>query len=138
MQPLGGDSQVVQTSPTAGTRVHRGAIVTFVLRCCGPVGSPGISTKPLPATLVPNFVGGLATAAYAWTARHNLYFNARLSPLIAGDAPVLLDNYRVVRQDPAPEHPLEQGIGANTSRTSGYFIVTPPDPPLSFDDGPGP
>jgi hypothetical protein len=56
----------------------------------------------MPAYRVPQFRGGLASAAYAWVSGKTLAFEAQLGPLRAGTASGLLENYRVTRQQPAP------------------------------------
>jgi beta-lactam-binding protein with PASTA domain len=112
---------VTRAIPPVGTHVRRGAVVRLVLvRPPQGVASPGVPI-PLPSAVVPNLVGKPVGAAAAWARRSGLTWEAALPPLVAGAAPQLLDDFRVVHQSPKPGTRLSYGV----SEASGSFLVTP-------------
>jgi hypothetical protein len=118
--------RVVAQSPRGGTAMSRGAVVRLTLGCpgCG-VDSPGGPTH-LPTYHVPRFIGGTVGAARRWVADKTLYFVAHLGRLRGGDAPGLLDNYRIYRQRPGTGAGLRLGVGTSCcGGTGGSFTPTP-------------
>lgn len=112
--------------PRGGRHVRSGTVVTLRLRrrlCSG--GSPGVPIGRLPSAKVPLFVGRPIATAVAWADRHNLYWQVdKLPPLIAGNAPDLLGNYRVISQQPTVGSSLTLGI-AKGGGNQGSFAPTP-------------
>jgi hypothetical protein len=123
---LGALPRVVAQSRQGGRSVSHGANVRLDLGCPGClVESPAVPTH-LPRYRVPRFVGQSVGDARRWVAHKTLYFIARLGPLQGGDAPALLDNYRVARQRPHAGAGLRLGIGTSCcGGTVGSFKPTP-------------
>ncbi len=115
---------VLDRRPRAGVPLRPGSIVTLRIGSgVGGVGSPGVSV-PEPRYTVPDFRGRPVSDAYAWLTGRALDWSAYLGPLRAGRAATLYDNYRVVRQWPAPGSSLTAGVGGRSGNT-GFFRVTP-------------
>jgi hypothetical protein len=123
---LGGLPRVVGQSPGGGRSFVHGANVGLELGCPGClVESPAVPTH-LPRYRVPRFVGLSVIDARRWVAHKALYFVARVGSLRGGDAPSLLDNYRVSRQRPHAGAGLRLGIGTSCcGGTAGSFKPTP-------------
>jgi hypothetical protein len=117
---------VTSSRPSSGQHVAAGTTITLHFRPapCG-AASPGVPTGPIPSARVPNFLGQRLTAAIKWVDQHGLdWRTGRLGGLFAADAPTLLANYRVVRQDPKPGSTLKLGVGSRHGN-SGTFRPTP-------------
>lgn len=118
--------RIATQRPRAGQPTRFGSVVTLGLRpqfCL--VGSPGVPTGKLPSAIVPDFIGKRVSVAVAWADRHDLYSEEDdLPALHAGAAAHLLDNYRVVGQQPAPGSLLSLGVGHRSGNT-GSFLPTP-------------
>lgn len=111
---------VERATPPAGTVVRRGTAVRLAfVRPPRGAASPAVPS-PLPSAVVPSLVGKRVGAAAAWASRAGLTWEAALGPLVAGAAPLLLDDYRIVRESPKPGTRLSYGV----SGPSG-FLVTP-------------
>jgi hypothetical protein len=112
---------VVSQRPRAGTHVRPGTVVTLstAIAPC-PLASP-VVPSPLPSATVPDFVGATVAAAAAWAGRHKLYWQSDLPPLVAGRTRQLLDNFHVVRQQPASGATLALG----TTGPGASFTPTP-------------
>jgi hypothetical protein len=120
-------AQIKSESPAAGTRLRHGRTVTLTpdpLVC--PVGSPGVSKKNA-SHKVPDFHGKTVSVVARWAAHHDLAWEAgELAPLVKGDAPKLLANYRVTAQKPKPGTKLKYGHGGSSHGGAvGWFTVTP-------------
>ncbi len=112
--------------PRGARHVRSGSVVTLRLRrrLCS-VGSPGVPIGRLPSAKVPLFVGRPIATAVAWADRHNLYWQVdQLPPITAGNAPDLIDNYRVSSQQPSAGSILAFGI-AKGGGNQGSFTPTP-------------
>ncbi len=108
-----------EQSPRRGTRTAVGSVVTISAGFC-PIGSPAVA-KRMPTASVPSFDGQPASRVVAWAARSRMFWSVRrLPPLSAGDAPHLLDNYRVVRQQPLPGSTLRPGVVVNVGGRRGF------------------
>ena len=108
---------VARTSPRAGRRVASDSVVTLYLSCCERARGLREPTGRLPRFTVPNFAGGVVSAAYSWAREHQLEFRVYLRALNAGAENELLDNYRVSRQRPAAGHRL--ALGQRTRAANG-------------------
>jgi hypothetical protein len=95
-------ADIEQTSPPAGETVATGSTVSLTVGCigCG-IGSPAVP-RHVPSYRIPNFVGKRVSAVSRWIAHKTLYMTEHFGPLHAADATQLYDNYRIVRQHPAP------------------------------------
>jgi hypothetical protein len=111
-----------RSSPSPGVKVRRGSVVTLHSGCCSGLGSPAVPNGPLPAYVVPSFVGTRADRAAAWVRGKTVYFEAHLGRLRAGGAASLFANYRVTRQDPAAGTAIKLGVSATSP---GGFLPTP-------------
>lgn len=112
--------------PRGGRHVRSGTVVMLRLRrrLCS-LGSPGVPIGRLPSAKVPLFVGRPIATAVAWAERHDLFWQVdKLPPLIAGNAPDLIDNYRVISQQPSAGSILAFGI-AKGGGNQGSFTPTP-------------
>jgi hypothetical protein len=115
--------RVRRVLPAAGRRVRRGSVVRLYLARAS--GRRAIPRGRLPTYVVPQLVGGAASAAYRWVRGKRLDFRAYLGPLRAGGARGLFANYRVMRQRPAAGARLRLGRGKRPAKGSGGFRLTP-------------
>ena len=92
--------------PVAGTRVRAGSVVTLTPAPCIH-GSPVVSKV---SAVVPDFRGEVPSRTAEWASSHGLLFELHLPALDAGDAPSFFENFRVIRQQPAPGATLAPGV----------------------------
>jgi hypothetical protein len=108
-----------EQSPRHGTRVAVGSVVTVSTRPCA-IASPSV-LKSNPTATVPNFKSKLASRVIAWAERRSMFWEIRdAQPLSRSAAAHLFDNYRVVRQDPAPGARLRQGVMVRSGGAKGF------------------
>lgn len=101
---------VARLTPSAGTRVSVGTVVTITPSGLGPRGSPAV-LKSHPRYRVPSFVGRTAATAIGWANSHHMFWSIpRLPALPASHAPTLFAAYRVTSQAPRPGKMIVQGI----------------------------
>jgi hypothetical protein len=116
-------------SPAPATGLARGGTVRLIpdMPACA-LASP-VVPKGNPWHTVPNFRGKSLSVVAKWAGSHNVTWNGgKLRPLIKGDAPNLLANYRVTAQKPRPGSRLRMGYGGSSHKngvTSGWFRLTP-------------
>ena len=78
-------------TPSAGTRVSVGTVVTITPSGLGPRGSPAV-LKSHPRSRVPSFVGRTAATAIGWANSHHMFWSIpRLPALPASHAPTLFE-----------------------------------------------
>lgn len=105
--------------PLPRRRVPRDTVVTINAGGCDQATPAGHNH---PARPVPNFVGKTVQTAVLWAHRLEIeWYVTELPPLPPSSAPNLLDNYRVVRQTPAPGTKLQRSVGT----APDTFRITP-------------
>jgi len=105
--------------PHTGAPLPEGSVVTINAGIC-PLASPALRT-PMPSARVPDFRNKLASEVVAWASSRGMFWSVRgASPLAAGSAPHLLDNYRVIRQSPRPGTRLRPGVFVRSGGTRGF------------------
>jgi hypothetical protein len=101
---------VARLTPSAGSRVSVGTLVTITPSSIGLRGSPAV-LKSHPRYRVPSFIGGTAATAVGWASSHDMFWSiSRLPALPASRAPTLFAAYRVTLQAPRPGKMIVQGI----------------------------
>ena len=101
---------VARLTPSVGTRVQVGTVVTITPSGLGPRGSPAV-LKSHPHYRVPSFIGRTAATAIGWANSHHMFWSIpRLPALPASGAQTLFAAYRVTSQAPKPGKMIVQGI----------------------------
>jgi hypothetical protein len=101
---------VARLTPSVGTRVSIGTLVTITPTDLGPRGSPAV-LKSHPRYRVPPFIGKTAATAIGWANSHNMFWSIpQLPALPASNAQTLFAAYRVTSQAPRPGAKIVQGI----------------------------
>ena len=101
---------VARLTPSVGTRVSVGTVVTITPSGLVVRGSPAV-LKSHPRYRVPSFIGRTAATAIGWANSHHMYWSIpRLPALRASDAQTLFAAYQVTSQAPRPGKMIVQGI----------------------------
>lgn len=101
---------VARLTPSVGTHVSVGTVVTITPSRVGPRGSPAV-LKTHPRYRVPSFIGRTAATAISWANSHHMFWSIpRLPALPASHAQTLFAAYRVTSQAPRPGKVIVQGI----------------------------